>query len=200
MKTMLQILRERSSLLFCLVAALTACSSNGGPLVTQTLDTATGVTVLRATAPLILYSDNSAYAAYARDFVYLGPVEVNTMGLRSHFLWLGIWSTIRDDERLSTNRDGFESVVLFVDGEPLPLEIAGWTLDAIGVSEPLYVKPVASAAEAYYHVTLDQVRLLATAQRIDLRVGTAWPRTYELWDQQGAARDALREFARRGFD
>ena len=45
-----------------------------------------------------------------------------------------------------------------------------------------------------------KVRLLATAQRIDLRVGTAWPRTYELWDQQVAARAALQEFARRGFD
>jgi len=176
-----------------------ACSSTG-PLVRQTLDTGTGVTVLRATAPLVLYSDNSAYAAHARDFVYLGPIEVNTMGVRSHYLWLGIWSTIRSDERLSANRDGFDSVVLFVDGEPLPLELAGWTLDAIGVSEPIYVKPVASAADAYYYVTLDQVRLLATAQRVDLRVGTAWPRTYELWDQQSAARAALMEFVRHGLD
>jgi hypothetical protein len=181
------------------LAALTACSSTE-PMVIESLDPGTGVTVLRTTAPLILYSDNSAYAAHARDFVYLGPIEVNTMGMRSHFLWLGIWSTIRDDERLLSDRSGFESVVLFVDGEPLPLELAGWTLDAIGISRPVYVKPVASAADAYYYVTLDQLRLLAAAQRIDLRVGAARPRTYELWDQQEPARTALREFARRGFD
>ena len=155
---------------------------------------------MRATVPLILYSDNSAYAAHARDFVYMGPVEVNRMGARSHYLWLGIWSTIRDDERLSPDRDGFESVVLFVDGEPFPLELAGWTLDAIGVSEPVYVKPVASAADAYYHITLNQVRRLATAKRIDLRVGAAKPRAYELWDQQESARAALEEFGRRGYN
>jgi len=181
------------------MAVMAACSSTES-LVTETLDSGTGVTVMRATAPLILYSDNSAYAAHARDYVYLGPIEVNTMGMRSHFLWLGIWSTIRDDERQLADRSGFESVVLFVDGEPLPLELAGWTLDAIGVSEPVYVKPVASAADAYYYVTLDQVRLLATAQQIDLRVGAARPRVYELWDQQGASRNALQEFARRGYD
>ncbi|MBT8083034.1 MAG: DUF3578 domain-containing protein [Gammaproteobacteria bacterium] len=199
MKAIPRVVRQRRRLLIGLVAAIAACSS-GGPLVSETLDAQTGVTVLRATAPMILYSDNSAYAAHARDFVYLGPIEVNTMGVRSHYLWLGIWSTIRDDERLSTNRDGFESVVLFTDGEPLPLELAGWTPDAIGVSEPAYVKPVASAADAYYRVTLDQVRLLATADRIDLHVGSAGPRTYELWDEQKAPRAALREFARRGYD
>ena len=182
-----------------LMAALAACSSSA-PLVSQTLDRQTGVTVLRATAPLILYRDNSAYAAHARDFVYLGPIEINKMGARSHYLWLGIWSTIRDDERLSTNRDGFESVVLFIDGEPLPLELAGWTLDTIGVSEPVYVKPVASAADAYYHVTLDQVRLLAGADRIELHVGTTGRRTFELWDQQAASRAGFREFAKHGYD
>ena len=110
------------------------------------------------------------------------------------------WSTIRADERMSPDRSGFESVVLFVDGEPFPLELAGWTLDAIGVTQPVYVKPVASAADAYYHVTLDQVRLLATAQQIDLRVGTARPVAYELWDEQTPARAALQEFGRRGYD
>lgn len=178
---------------------LAACSGTE-PLVSEKLDKNTGVTVMRATAPLVLYSDNSAYAAHARDYVYLGPIEVNTMGARLHYLWLGIWSTIRDDERLSPDRGGFDSVVLFVDGEPLPLELAGWTLDAIGVSEPVYVKPVASAADAYYYVTLDQVRLLATAQQIDLRVGAVRPTVYELWDEQAAARAALRSFAQRGYD
>ena len=194
-----RVVRKWRCLLIGLVAAIAACSS-GGPLVSETLDTQTGVTVLRATVPMILYSDNSAYAAHARDFVYLGPIEVNTSGVRSHYLWFGIWSTIRDEERLSTNRNGFESVVLFIDGEPLPLELAGWTLDAIDVSQPAYVKPVASAADAYYRVTLDQVRLLAGADRIELRVGTAGPRSFELWDQQQASRAAFREFARRGYD
>ena len=194
----IQALRELSVLL--LAAGLLAACSSATRLTVESLDTGTGATVMRATVPLILYSDNSAYAAHARDFVYIGPVEVNRMGTRSHYLWLGIWSTIRDDERLAPDRDGFESVVLLVDGEPFPLELAGWTLEAIGVSQPVYVKPVASAADAYYHITLNQVRRLAAAERIDLHVGTARPRAYELWDRQEQALTALQEFGRRGYD
>lgn len=182
-----------------LAAALAGCADSTS-VTRETLDPGSGVTVLRATAPMIFYRDNSGYAAHARDYIYLGPIEVNRMGVRSHYLWLGIWSTIRDDGRLSDDRVGFDDVILFVDGEPFPLELAGWTLDAIGVTEPVYVKPVASAADAYYHVTLDQIRLLAAAQRIELRVGTAHPMHYELWDQQGPARDALIEFGRSAYD
>lgn len=194
----MQALRELTVLLFA--SGLLAGCSSAAQLTVESLDTGTGATIMRATVPLILYSDNSAYAAHARDFVYMGPIEVNRMGRRDHYLWLGIWSTIRDDERLAPDRDGFESVVLFVDGEPFPLELAGWTLDTIGVSQSLYVKPVASAADAYYHITLDQVRRLAAAEHIDLRIGTSRPRAYVLWDRQGTARSALQEFGRRGYD
>lgn len=158
----------------------------------------TGVTVTHATAPIVLYRDNSSYAAHARDYVYLGPVEINRMGDYSYYLWLGIWSTISDAER-SYQRDGFESITLYADGEPLQLELVGWTLESIGVSEPVYVKPVASAADAYYRVTIDQIRLIADAREIELHAGTAPPRVYLMWDRQGSAHASLREFLDRGL-
>jgi hypothetical protein len=182
-----------------LAVQISACSTPSS-LVTETLDPVTGVTVLRATAPVVLYHDNSGYAAHARDYVYLGPVEVNRMGTYSYYLWMGIWSTIRHEDRGSEQRDGFESVTLFVNGEPLPLEFAGWTLDSIGVTEPLYVKPVASAADAYYRVTIDQIRLIAEADDIQLRAGTAKPRAYSLWESQGAANASMRAFLEQGYD
>ncbi len=175
------------------IASLLSSCSSSGPLVEQKLDNVTGVTVTRSAAPVVLYRDNSAYAAHARDYVYLGPVEVNRMGNNSYYLWLGIWSTMRNEAR-SAQRDGFESVILYADGEPLPLEFAGWTLDAIGVSEPVYVKPVASAADAYYRVTVDQIRLIAESSEIQLRVGTAQPKSYALWDKQGSANASIRAF------
>ena len=175
------------------IASLLASCSSGGPLVEQKLDTVTGVTVTRSTAPIVLYRDNSAHAAHARDYVYLGPVEINRMGDNSYYLWLGIWSTMRDEVR-SAERDGFESVIIYADGEPLPLELAGWTLDAIGVSEPVYVKPVASAADAFYRVTVDQIRFIAESSDIQLRVGTAQPKSYALWDKQGSANASMRAF------
>ena len=189
----------RINLAVLIITALSAagCVSTS-VLVEEKLDMGTGVTVTHATAPIVLYRDNSAYAAHARDYVYLGPVEINQMGSYSYYLWLGIWSTVSDAER-SYERDGFESITLFVDGEPLQLELVGWTLESIGASEPVYVKPVASAADAYYRVTIDQIRLLANAREIELHTGTAPVRVYLMWDRQGSAHAALREFLDRGL-
>jgi len=175
------------------MALLGACSSSA-PLVVERLDPLTGVTILSATKPLVLYRDNSAYAAHARDYVYVGPIEINKMGARAYYLWLGIWSTMRDDERLSRQRDGFESIVLYVDGEPLQLELEGWTLEAVGASQAVYVKPVASAADAYYVVTADQIRLIAMADEVVLRTGSARSTRYGLWDEQAQPNASLRAF------
>ena len=180
-----------------LVTQLGAGCVSTSTLVEEKLDMGTGVTVTHATAPIVLYHDNSSYAAHARDYVYLGPVEINRMGDYSYYLWLGIWSTISDAER-SFQRDGFESVTVYADGEPLQLELVGWTLESIGVSEPVYVKPVASAADAYYRVTIDQIRLIADAREIELHAGTVPVRIYLMWDRQGSAHASMREFVGRG--
>lgn len=184
---------------FALIALLASCSTSG-PLIVQKLDHQTGVTVLRATKPLVLYRDNSAYAAYARDYVNIGPIEVNRMGTRDYFLWLGIWGTLRDDARLFRERDGFESIVLYADGEPLSLELAGWTFDSIGVSEPVYLKPVAGAADAYYRVTVDQIRLIATASDIVLRTGLVHSASYGLWDEQALPNASYKAFLSSAYD
>ena len=188
------------TLLYTAILAMllnTGCVSTT-TLVEERLDLGTGVTVTHATAPIMLYRDNSAYAAHARDYVYLGPVEINRMGEYSYYLWLGIWSTISDAER-SWQRDGFESITVYADGEPLQLELVGWTLESIGVSEPVYIKPVASAADAYYRVTIDQIRLIANAREIELHAGASPVRVYLMWDRQGSAHAALREFLDRSL-
>jgi hypothetical protein len=189
----------RVTLTFLIMGALAGagCVSTS-VLIEEKLDMGTGVTVTHATAPIVLYRDNSAYAAHARDYVYVGPVEINRMGDNSYYLWLGIWSTVSDEDR-SYQRDGFESITLFADGEPLQLELVGWTLESIGVSEPVYVKPVASAADAYYRVTIDQIRLIANAREIELHAGTAPVRVYLMWDRQGSAHASMREFVDRGL-
>jgi len=150
-------------------------------------------TVKSSSSPLIFYNDNSAYAAHSRDFVYVGPVEVNRMGSYRYYLWFGVWSTIPSSPP-TAQRDGFESITLFADGEPLQLVLAGWGGNAIGLSESVYVKPVASAAEAYYEVTIDQIRLIAGST--DLRMLTSGPAqsSFELWNNQQSAFSGLHEF------
>lgn len=176
-----------------LIAAFTTACGPSSSLLQESLDYGTGVTLTRSTSPIVLYHDNSGHAAYARDYVYLGPIEVNRMGSYSYYLWLGIWSTLDDASRW-TARDGFESIVLYADGEPLQLEVAGWSADTIGASRPVFVKPVASAADAYYAVTVDQIRMIAEAR--DLVLQTTSPPTvqYHRWREEDAGAVAMRQF------
>lgn len=173
---------------------LGGCASSGQP-VADRLDPVTGVTIKRATVPLVLYRPNSAAAAHARDFVYVGPIQINRMGENLYFLWFGVWSTLQD-QNVSSQRDGFESIVVYADGEPFVLELSGWTNSAIGVSESVYPSPTASAADAYYSVTLDQLRLIARATDVELRTGGPRTGTYSLWDSQAQAKLSLHSFLR----
>lgn len=172
--------------------ALGACAASPAAL-QEHLDRHTGVTVFRASAPLVFYKDSSARAAHARDYVYAGPIEIDRMGEIRYFMWLGIWSTMPVTEQ-AEQRDGFESVTIFADGEPLSLVIAGWNESAIGAEEAIYGKPVASAADAFYEVTLDQLRLIAQSR--DLRLLTSGPRPayFEPWDREQSAMEGLRRF------
>lgn len=181
-----------SSSLAIIGLLLGGCASTG-EFVADQLDPVTAVTSTRTTKPLVLYRDESALAAHARDYIYIGPVEVNRMGGYTYFLWFGIWSTLQD-RNVSAERDGFESVVLFVDGEPLGLELTGWTHSSIGASEPIYPKPVATSADAYYAVTLDQIRLIAGARDIRLQTSDIGAASYEPWDSTESASAGLRAF------
>jgi len=183
----------RQILLATLVVVVIAACGSSAPLTADQLDPRTGVTVTRSTVPLVLYRDNSAQAAYARDFVYVGPLQVNRMGNYSYYLWLGIWSSLRDRD-VPARRDGFETIVIFADGEPLRLELEGWTPDSIGVSQPVYNKPTALAADAYYAITMDQIRVIAQARDIRLHSSGTHGESYEPWDSQSRAQSSMREF------
>ena len=191
---------NRSLALMLTLFILTASScSLTTDLVADKLDPRTSVTITYNQSPMILYRDVSGRAAHARDYVYLGPIEVNRSGSYRHYLWLGIWSTM-DDVQPGRSRDGFESIVFFADGEPLPLDVAGWTPDAIGASEPVYLKPVASAADAYYEVTIDQLRLIAEAKDVRLQSTGSSSVYYEPWNEQSSAKAGLIEFLHTSFD
>ena len=182
----------RRHLFLLLTLSLAACAAS--PVaVREHMDRHTGVTVYRSGAPLVFYKDSSSRAAHARDYVYAGPIEIDRMGEIRYYLWLGIWSTMPVTDQ-AEQRDGFESVTIFADGEPLPLVITGWNESAIGAQEPIYGKPVASAADAFYEVTLDQLRLIAESR--DLRLLTSGSRAanFEPWDREQSAMEGLRRF------
>ena len=177
-----------------LAAALLLAACGGTDvLVANRLDPVMGVTVTSTTKPLVFYRDRSAQAAYAKDYVYLGPIEVNNMGQKNYFIWLGAWSSSDVADR-SAQMDAFESVVVFADGEPLSLQVDGWTPESIGLSESTYVKPVASATDGYYRVTIDQIRLMAEARDLEVRAGSTQAQTYFPWDS--ASSTSMQAFLR----
>ena len=169
-----------------------ACTSVGGG-VNEQLDPNTGVTVNYADVPFVFYRDRSGTAAFARNFVNMGPIRINRTGTYRYFLWFGIWTTVQILD-IAEQRDGFETVYLFVDGEPFELELVGWTVNSIGASDPIYTKPVSTAAEAFYAITIDQVRLIAGASALRLRTSGARPESYELWDEQVSAKRSIESF------
>jgi hypothetical protein len=182
-----------SRIITVVVALLLAACAGGNAYTAHKLDAITGVTITYSQTPMVFYRDDSGKAAHARNFVHMAPLEVNRMGEFRYYLWLGVWNTLQD-ARPGGARDGFEEITIFANGEPLPLALSGWTAEAVGASEPVYLKPVSSAADAYYEVTVDQLRVIAAAD--DLRLLTSGPvqQSFELWDQQRAARTSLSEF------
>jgi len=182
----------RILLITALLSVIAACGASTGQLV-EHLDQTTGVTVTYSAAPLVFYHDNSSRAAFAREFVNLGPIEVNRMGSMRYFVWLGIWSTVQDTT-MSEELDGFENVIVFADGEPFQLTASGWTPDAIGTSSTIYTMPTAQTANVYYEVTMDQLRFFAAARDLRLQSTGAYPRSYEPWETGRSGRESLNAF------
>jgi hypothetical protein len=182
----------KTGLLLAAIAAIAGCAT--APQRTQELlDPQTSATITYSPSTMLLYRDDPAHAAHARNLVSLGPLQVNRSGHYQYFLWLGIWNTNHTVSE-ADGRDGFDSIVLFVDGEPLTLDVSGWTPDTIGASAPVYMQPVASALDAYYEVTVDQLRVIAEGDDLSILTTGFRSHSFELWDEQIAARADFRRF------
>ena len=179
-----------------IVAILTLVACTTAAPVKEVLDEGTGVTISYSQQPIILSRETPRYGAYARNVVELGAIEVNRSGTRRYFLSLGIWNTVQSSNA-AEHRDWFDSIVVFADGEPLLLDIRGWSPDTIGMSDPVYKRPVASSVDAYFPISLNQIQLIATARDIRVEAVGSSPKRFELWDDQQAARQSLLAFVER---
>ena len=182
----------KHTIIAVVVIALSACAGQQSSIVDK-LDSGTGVTITYSQTPMVFFVDNSWVAAHARNVIHMGPIEVNRMGEFRYYLWLGIWNTLQDPISGKT-RDGFESIVIYADGEPLPLDIAGWTPASIGASESVYVRPVSSAADAYYEVTVDHLRLISASRELRIQTTGNRAQIYEPWNEQNSARLSMKAF------
>ena len=146
----------------------------------QYFDESSGANITSLKEPLVFYKEYPWLSSNTRDYVYLGPIEINRSGSRNYLLWLGIWSTIdrlRAPSRFA--RNDFQTVYLLADNEPMELNIRAWSGEELGMAEAPYPPPVNGTLNGFYTVTMDQIRKLGQAESIVIQSGSG--AEYRLW-------------------
>lgn len=182
----------RTAISLLVFAILSACVAGQLPVI-EKLDEQTAVTYTYSRTPLILSPDTPLDATNTRDYVQIGAIEVNRMGYLTYYLWLGISDTEQLAES-AARHEGFESIVLVFGDQQLPLDVLGWNVEAIGVSEPVYKKLFSTSVDAYYEVTLEQIELLAATDRVKLQTTGSTPKEFVSWYSQSTANEDLAAF------
>lgn len=140
---------------------LNACAS------TQTLqprfDEMTGVTWTTLSEPVALAHATPQLSTAARDYLYVGPIEMNERGTREEFLWVGLASTVPglfNDDLASIP----QSLILEVDGLAFELPVSRW-------DDPLpYETPATVTHSVAARVSLDQIGLIAGAETVSIEL------------------------------
>ena len=141
------------------VALIAACAADPAAM-RQTLDAKTGSTVNVPAAPMVLFA--SVYRSTpVAAFAYLGPFDVDRMGMHTLFLWLLV-----PDELPST------APLLQCDGKTLDLAVQSNVLEELGISQPPYQPPYSWGRQWYYLLSNDALRCLAQAGAIGVRTAS----------------------------
>lgn len=169
------------------VTLLAACAA-APPL--EQLDEGAGMTLLRSGAPLVFARTDLRYSRSARDYLYVGPLEVNRQGVREYYLWVGVATTL-DRGFLAPLIDAPRTLNVTLNGEPM--EFALRPLGEVvrrTSGEPVYATAVPLQAELAARVTLQQLEWLNLANLASL-AGVA---------EQGPQRIYVRWQGPTGFD
>jgi len=173
-----------------LIISVTFLAATGGALdaraeaLVQFLDKTTAVTVTRMTDPMVFFREQAGLAANVRDYVHVGPVEVNSMGERQYYLWMGVWSTIdRGAAGQDPLRDTYRKVVITANDRPMEFEIYSEDPDALGTSESLYPRPGPGARNVFSRVTVEELRTMHEADYLYVSLGDSDSETdlYRVW-------------------
>lgn len=128
------------------------------------LDETTGATVTNLVTPLIFYRDEPGLAVNARDYLYVGPLEVNRAGRYRYLIGMSWFSTI--DRGTRTGMDVPAAVYLQPDGRPMELRRA--ERDVAGIEWP-YSPPLGGGPVVLFDITRAQLHVLARAETLTVR-------------------------------
>ena len=164
----------------CLVGLVSGCASTDP--IEPTLDQRTGISWFALSEPIAMAHGMPAVSTAARKYMYVGPVEMNRMGTRQDYLWLGMGSTL---ERVRVDAEqGVPAVLLLdVDGTPFELSLSDWD------AEIPYAAPAPITRSLKARVTLDQIVKIAGAKHVQALMVMEDGKTesYEHWNGVWAA-------------
>jgi hypothetical protein len=176
---------DRSMGAWLLAACVAACA--GRSALVETLDERAGMTITRSREPLVFARTEPRYSRSARDYVYLGPVATNRQGVREHFLWVGVATTL-DRGFIAPTAPAPRILYVTVNGEPIELPLRPLQeLVRSTSTDRFYATPVPVQVELAARVTLQQLALIDATRPTSIAVGmdgeTA-PRAYARWDDK----------------
>ena len=167
-----------SAVLLLITALFIGCASDP-PLLDSSLDGATGWTLVTTEDPIVLARGTPRIAHSARDYVYLGPVEVNRMGLREHYLWVAMVSTV-DRAPIGETPITPQSLTVLADDTPMELTLTPWGEE---LPTPAYETAAPPYAVMRARVSLHQVERIAQAGSVAvfLTGEDDYPLRYRVW-------------------
>jgi len=171
---------------------LAACQSARLTGVSERLDARAGITLVSVTKPLVFARTEGRYSRSARDYIYLGPVEVNRQGQRDYFLWVGVGTTL-DRGYLAPESAIPDTLIMSVRGELMALDLLPWDQRVPGLADPVIYDPAVRVRAALgARVSRQQLALIANESLPSIRVAASdgTMRAYTRW-RDGTSWDGL---------
>lgn len=164
-------------------ALLIGCSVE--PPKTSRLDSS-GLTIVTHDDAIMVARTVRKLAAGARDFAFIGPVEINRMGHRDYYFWIGLASTV-DRDLVGHAPANAVAMALVIDDEPMIMPLSEWATS-------LDVAPYQSTVPVYValmaQTSLDQIHRIAKAKSVEILMIAdtdtavryqAWQGTWSAW-------------------
>jgi hypothetical protein len=161
---------------------IAGCASEQPAGPREYLDERTAATITVAGESMVFACDRPELGVYARDYVTLTAVDVNTSGRHAAHLVGYAWSTL--DKRAIQESDSRYEII--ADDRTLPLQPMPDGFRSIGVNEPPVPVPSRSALPLTAPITRDQLQFLRdTPGAYVVRTRDGVLERFELWRGPG---------------
>jgi hypothetical protein len=167
-----------------LTILLGGCESAGGLASGDRFDRQSALSYSAADNALAFARTDGRYSLSSRDYLYIGPVEINEQGTREYFLWVGVGTTL-DRGFTAPESSTPISINMLIEDEPIQFVLHPWrNLVPDLTHDAFYSTPVTISEALGARLTHDQIELIASGAPSSIRVNYEDRRsaTFVAWD------------------